>query len=785
MRRLLSPTLRRPLLAAGTVIALTVPFRPTVAGSVQPLSPVNAADGRLGLCDVLPGTAPSGASWAQLAYNAGARINRWEFRWDRIEPQAKQWNFASDDAAVHDSLGAGLSMEGILIGTPHWAAAHGEPAGNGLPRGLALPPGDPRNTWASYVRGVVLHYRGQVHAWEVWNEPDLKFFWHGSPDQYFQLLKTAYVVIKGVDPSATVLMAGMVVPDLTFARRVLFDAAHGPDSDLYDGYFDAVAWHAYGNASLVYSNIERFRGLVASAGFSNVPLWVTEDGFPSSNPNGEPRQAAYVLQTIAYAFAAGAARVIVYRESDDTGSKTWGLISAAGQPRMGYVGFQVAARYFAHAAAVTYAPDAGLERFSLYQAGQRLTVMWSRALGQRVATLPAATGPAGLIDWQGDTTRVSPVDGQLSVTLPGATYNQGVDAHSSVVGSPPVIVDQTNGVPAGVAPQEYVRAVTGPHRSLAVLNQRGSPVSLVVSAAARPVEQEVVEMPPQSVQTVDLDLLAGSAYAGSYVVRSSQVLTIQASSDRSVGATSAPSRSWYGSTPPNAVRVINPGTGSTTVRAAGYGMSGREMARASFAVSGHGSRPLQLPPAKGLRSYVVTASQPILLSGSAAVPQPQPSWYAIHPTASHLSLFNPNDQTSLVDLHFLGAPTVTGQQLKLGPRHSFIVRTHGAHAVVVSSTRALAVAPGRAQPDGPSLVSQATTSAALATGGPVTHVALLNPQNEPAHVSYALIDHMQSEQHSVVVPPGHVATVLARRAGEAPRGVIVHSDVDIVAAPSP
>src|SRR5690242_16878608 len=113
------------------------------------------ADGRLGLCNILPGDAPTGTPWAALARDAGARINRWEFRWDRIQPKAGDWDFSADDQAVNASQAAGIRMDGILIGTPGWGAAKGQKPGNGVPRGLYRSPTDPRNLWASYVRQTV------------------------------------------------------------------------------------------------------------------------------------------------------------------------------------------------------------------------------------------------------------------------------------------------------------------------------------------------------------------------------------------------------------------------------------------------------------------------------------------------------------------------------------------------------------------------------------------------------------------------------------------------------
>ena len=61
-----------------------------------------------------------------------------------------------------------------------------------------------------YVRAIVLHYRGQITAWQIWNEPDLHEFWAPKPNAraYAHLLTASYKLIKRLEPKAIVVMAG-------------------------------------------------------------------------------------------------------------------------------------------------------------------------------------------------------------------------------------------------------------------------------------------------------------------------------------------------------------------------------------------------------------------------------------------------------------------------------------------------------------------------------------------------------------------------------------------------
>src|SRR5205085_304539 len=89
-----------------------------------------------------------------------------------------------------------------------------------------------------------------VHDYEIWNEPNIGF-WSPSPDpaRYTQMLKQAYAAIKGVDPAATVISAGLSpygsygqqdathMNPLTFLQQMYANGAHGS--------MDGVGWHPY------------------------------------------------------------------------------------------------------------------------------------------------------------------------------------------------------------------------------------------------------------------------------------------------------------------------------------------------------------------------------------------------------------------------------------------------------------------------------------------------------------------------------------------------------------
>jgi xylan 1,4-beta-xylosidase len=77
-------------------------------------------------------------------------------------------------------------------------------------RGNITPPKDYRE-WAELIRRLVQHWVerygvDEVRRWyfEVWNEPNLRIFWAGTQEQYFELYRHTVLAIKSVDAALRV-----------------------------------------------------------------------------------------------------------------------------------------------------------------------------------------------------------------------------------------------------------------------------------------------------------------------------------------------------------------------------------------------------------------------------------------------------------------------------------------------------------------------------------------------------------------------------------------------------
>lgn len=133
----------------------------------------------------------------------GATWVRAFVRWDQVEP-AGPGRWMPDSLANLDELTAtaqlrGLKVVAVVTGAPQWANGTTDPY---------VPPRDPAD-FRRFMNSLAARTRGTVAAWEIWNEPDEREFWHGpvGPQYYAPLLKAAHAGIVAADPQALVLAA--------------------------------------------------------------------------------------------------------------------------------------------------------------------------------------------------------------------------------------------------------------------------------------------------------------------------------------------------------------------------------------------------------------------------------------------------------------------------------------------------------------------------------------------------------------------------------------------------
>jgi len=301
-----------------------------------------------------------------LMQQAGAKVLRFDIDWQSIQADGPaSYNWSAQDAVVHDAPARGISIIGTIAYTPTWARPSSTDAFN---------PPTHTSDYANFCAASARHYGPMgVHAFEVWNEPNISGFWKPAPDvvRYTQMLKGCYTAIKAVDPSDIVITGGT-------APAGFYDNSGSPTTvnainwlaGIYanggQGYFDAVGHHPYtfpyvpstvANWSAWYQMADTspsLRSVMIAHGDGNKQIWATEWGTPTNGPTGsgyvsEAAQAAQIGEAYALWKTYPWAGPLCYYNFVDDGTTTdtienfFGLIRNDWTLKPGYTAYKNAA----------------------------------------------------------------------------------------------------------------------------------------------------------------------------------------------------------------------------------------------------------------------------------------------------------------------------------------------------------------------------------------------------------------------------------------------------------
>ncbi len=245
----------------------------------------------------------------------GVELLRQTFDWADIEPHPGDYDFTYYDAYMEATARAGLRVLPIVFGRPAFEPAQRE-AGARLTATTTSAPARIQD-FAAFAAALARRYGPggtfwrahpalagwAIRSWQIWNEPNLPVYWGGraNPRAYVTLLAAAAKAIRGVDPDAEIVTAG--IPDsslgIPLPRFVSEIIADGGRRD-----FDTLAINPYArNGAGVIAATEAVRSVLDRAGLASTPIWVTELGWASGGPGssftvGAKLQAKYVLDTL-------------------------------------------------------------------------------------------------------------------------------------------------------------------------------------------------------------------------------------------------------------------------------------------------------------------------------------------------------------------------------------------------------------------------------------------------------------------------------------------------------
>jgi hypothetical protein len=453
-----------------TLVALASIAATVVPAYAAPGNATPTADTRFGVAEGFRNPAVMadlGAGWERLI-----------LPWDQIQPNGPG-DFSNlgqtlTRSQLQTELSRGTNVAGLFQFTPDWAAANLSDGKRSVPRNLSLPFDDPNNYFGQYVYQTARFYEGQIDQWIIWNEPEFRpgdpgaggsYTWLGSDEEFAQLMKVGYLAVKKANPNAVVSFPGTSYwIDVNSNRPLYYDRilsilAQDPNAAANNFYHDVVSLNLYRAPDDVYRVHGVFKNIQKKFGIDK-PLWLTETNAMPSDDSAIPcadkhnseaikttmnQQAAYAIQSLALAAAAGYEKIEFYQMVDSNPCAepaVWGVTRDDGTRRPVSDALKVAINNFAGFTTARFAPltretaswaawpedpNSLVPNWQVYQVafdkpdGERVTALWNGDGNDMRIRVRKNGSSAQIIDRQGRTQTLQENQGWWVLDLPAAT----------------------------------------------------------------------------------------------------------------------------------------------------------------------------------------------------------------------------------------------------------------------------------------------------------------------------------------------------------------------------
>jgi len=211
---------------------------------------------------------------AELARKAGVKWDRFEIQPPFLRPTKDQWNWELYDRIVDVLNRNGISGFGLVCGFPKWVKPYTEEA---------------YRVYCETLQAIVRRYRGKMHGWEIWNEPNIHF-WTGPKEEYFKLQDRAFGAVREVDPTVPVIgLSAASTPEMyDFAKKFFASGAR----------YTEISVHTYRTGFNEGAFLDELK-MLSDMG-KGTRLWISEMGWTTGGnvmqTADEHAQAAYLAR---------------------------------------------------------------------------------------------------------------------------------------------------------------------------------------------------------------------------------------------------------------------------------------------------------------------------------------------------------------------------------------------------------------------------------------------------------------------------------------------------------
>lgn len=228
----------------------------------------------LGLCEDYPEETTTAAIYNadfDLLDRAGIDLLRISFGWDGIETAEDRYDWGFWDDYVETAVDEhGITLIPYLMYTPKWNATNQDEAFY-----WRSPPVD-FEEFGEFVYDIVTRYKDRIHSWELWNEPDIEWYWTGDAEGLARLIKIGAEAVRRADPEAVIVLGG-IAHRAEFLRALFRDHGVSPFVDVVNMHSYYETWH-HGPVESIGAYIGQMDEVVERYG-DGQPLWMAEVGY--------------------------------------------------------------------------------------------------------------------------------------------------------------------------------------------------------------------------------------------------------------------------------------------------------------------------------------------------------------------------------------------------------------------------------------------------------------------------------------------------------------------------
>ena len=262
---------------------------------------------------VAPQATPTAEQFQRLK-RGGVDSVRIPIEWGAVQASPGQnFNWNGTDALVGGAAAAGIEVFPFVTGAPSWAvrskvvnrAAHAQ-----APLNLPVKTAVQKTGWTTFLTEAVRRYGPNgafwaanpaipyrpIGIWQLWNEPNFKYFVaRPNPAEYGKLVKLSTPVIRGIDPAAKIVLAGLFAAPKEATYRAKPPQAYFATDFIEQLYkktpgiksmFNGVALHPYTyDYRDITGHVEELRDVLRAAHDAGKGLWITELGWSAGFPN--------------------------------------------------------------------------------------------------------------------------------------------------------------------------------------------------------------------------------------------------------------------------------------------------------------------------------------------------------------------------------------------------------------------------------------------------------------------------------------------------------------------